>query len=138
MIREQAELIAELQEKVDRLQALLEGKADAKAAKKPIFTENYSADRNKNREKKTKKKSTGRKPTDAKRDLVTQEINIYAEGAAREECVRRRSQPAWRIDDGRSVYVCDHIDGLPDSIRKACRCHQDCETAAANSALKSS
>jgi len=115
IIREQAELIAELQEKVDRLQALLESKADAKAAKKPIFTENYSADRNKNREKKTKKKSTGRKPTDAKRDLVTQEINIYAEGAAREECVRRRSQLAWRIDDGQSVYVCDHIGGLPDS-----------------------
>ena len=80
-IQRQAELLVELQDKVEHLQALLEGKADAKSAKKPIFTENYSLNRNKRRKKKPRKKSTGRKPKQAKRDLATEEIEIYAESA---------------------------------------------------------
>ena len=72
LIRQQAELIRQLEEEVARLKALIEAKADAKAAKKPVFKENYSLDRNKkNRKKKPKKKSTGRKPTGEKRDLAT-------------------------------------------------------------------
>ena len=114
-IQRQADLLVELQDKVEHLQALLEGKADAKSAKKPIFTENYSLNRNKRRKKKPRKKSTGRKPKQAKRDLATEEIEIYAEGVARDQCTRRRSQLAWRIIDGKAVYVCYHIYDLPDS-----------------------
>jgi hypothetical protein len=114
-IQQQADLLVELEAKVERLQALLEGKADAKSAKKPIFTENYSLDRNKRRKKKPRRKSTGRKPKDAKRALATQEIDIYAEGVARDQCTRRRSQFAWRIVDGKAVYICYHIYDLPNS-----------------------
>lgn len=114
-IKQQEDLLVELREKVKRLQALLESKADAKAAKKPVFTENYSLNRNKRRKKKPKKKSTGRKPKQAKRELATQEIDIYAEGVSRDECTRRRSQLAWRIVDGKAVYVCYHIYDLPGS-----------------------
>ena len=121
-IRQQAETIRrlegrlkQLEDEVQRLLALLEGKADAKSAKKPVFKENYSLDRNKNKQKRPKPKSTGRKPTQNKRDLTTQAIDIYAGGVAREQCIRRRSQLAWRIFDGKAVYVCYHIYDLPDS-----------------------
>jgi hypothetical protein len=79
-IRLQADRLHQLEDQVKRLQALLDGKADAKAAKKPVFTENYSLDRNKNKKKKPKRKSTGRKPTHDKRDLATPAMDIYPEG----------------------------------------------------------
>lgn len=118
-IRQQAERLRQLEDQVKRLQALLDGKADAKAAKKPVFTENYSLDRNKNKKKKPKRKSTGRKPTHDKRDLATQAIDIYPDGVAREQCLRQRSQLAWRIADGKAVYVCYHIYDLPESTSVA-------------------
>jgi len=114
-IRQQADRLKQLEGQVKRLQALLEGKADAKAAKKPVFKENYSLARNKNKKKKPKRKSTGRKPTQNKRDLATQTIDVYADAVDREQCVRQRSQLAWRISDGKAVYVCYHIYDLPGS-----------------------
>jgi len=114
-IRQQADRLKQLEDQVKQLKALLASKADAKAAKKPVFTENYSLDRNKNKQKKPKRKSTGRKPTHLKRELATQTIDVYADGIAREQCVRHRSQLAWRIFDGKAVYVCYHIYDLPDS-----------------------
>ncbi len=41
MIRQQGDRLKQLEDQVKRLQALLEGKADAKAAKQPVFKENY-------------------------------------------------------------------------------------------------
>ena len=114
-IRRQADRLKQLEEEVKRLLGLLEVKADAKASKKPVFTDNYSLDRNKNNKKKPKRKSTGRKPTRNKRKLATQTINIYADGVDREQCIRRRSQLAWRIFEGKAVYVCYDIYDLPDS-----------------------
>ena len=53
----------ELKERIERLEALLASKVDAKSSKTPIFTENYSLDRNKlgvqNSDKKPARKSTG-------------------------------------------------------------------------------
>jgi len=60
-IAEQARLLAELtkentqlkeynkklEERIERLEALLASKVDTKSSKKPVFTENYSLDRNK-------------------------------------------------------------------------------------------
>lgn len=128
-IRQQAETIEqltqrlrELENQVKHLKALLERKADAKAAKKPVFKENYSLDRNKKKKlenKKPKPKSTGRKPTQDKSDLATQTIDIYPEGVAREQCVRHRSQLAWRIIDGKAVFVCYHVYDLPEATSVA-------------------
>jgi len=115
IIRQQSEKIRRLEEEVTKLRALLEGKADAKAAKKPTFTENYSLDRNKRRAKKPRKKSTGRKPTRLKRQHATTEVDIYPEGVDRPKCIRHRSQYAWRTIDGKATYVCYHVYDLPDS-----------------------
>lgn len=123
-IRQQAETIGqltdrlrELEEQVKGLKALLEGKADAKASKKPTFKENYSLDRNNktNKKKKPKRKSTGRKPTQDKNKLVAKEIDIYPAGVDPGQCKRQRSQHAWRIVDGKAVYVCYQMYDLPES-----------------------
>ena len=84
-ISEQAEVIDHLKEqnkklaaRINRLEALLATKVDAKSSKKPVFAENYSLDRNKlgnqDSDKKPPKKSTGRKPAEAKEHLVSDTI----------------------------------------------------------------
>jgi transposase len=116
LIRQQAKRIQQLEEEVQQLKKLLEGRADAKAAKKPEFTENYSLDRNKrNKQKKKRKKSTGRRTNEAKRELATLEVDVYRDGVTREDCIRHRSQLVWRMIDGKAVYVCYHIYDVPES-----------------------
>jgi len=106
------ETTARLEEKVAKLEALLASQAKAKSSKTPVFTENYSFDRNKTNEKKPRKKSTGRKPSEAKRHQVTDTIKIFADGVDQAQCTPHRSQCAWRIINGKAVYL--RYD-LPDS-----------------------
>ena len=118
IIRQQAEQIRQLQEEIARLKGLLEKKADAKAAKQPKFTENFSLDRNKKQNAQRKNKSNkkrGRKPRRGKLERATQQIDVYPEGAKRDDYVRHRSQFAWRIVDGKAIYVCYHIYHRPDA-----------------------
>ena len=132
-IAEQAEAIAELTkvveqlkeqntrlaERIKRLEALLTAKVDAKSSKKPVFTENYSLDRNKlgiqNSDKKPPKKSTGRKPAQAKEHLVSDTIKVFPQDVERDQCIHHRFQSAWRIVDGKAVYLRYDIRDLPDS-----------------------
>ena len=113
-IERQAERIKQLEAKIDGLKKLLAGKAEAKAAKKPKFTENYSLDEH-NRKKKRRKKSTGRRSNDAKRTLVEHQYDIFWDDADRKQCVFHREQFAWRLIDGHAVYVAYNIHDLPDS-----------------------
>lgn len=115
IIQQQADQIAQLEAEVQRLKHLLAAKADAKAAKPPTFPENYSLDRNTRTRRKKKRKSPGRTPHSAKRELAAHEVAIYAPGVSPAACVRHRSQLAWRILDGKAVYVCYHIYDVPDS-----------------------
>ena len=113
-IGQQAERIKRLEAEIDGLKKLLAGKAEAKSAKKPKFTENYSLDKNK-RKKKRRKKSTGRRSNDAKRDLIEHQYDIFWADADRQRCVFHREQFAWRLLDGRAVYIAYNIYDLPDS-----------------------
>jgi len=113
-IRRQAEQIRQLKAEIDGLKKLLAGKAQAKSAKKPTFTENYSLDKHK-RKQKRRKKSTGRRRKDAKRALVEQQHDIFPPNADRQRCVFHREQFAWRLIDGRAVYVAYNIHDLPES-----------------------
>ena len=108
------ETIKRLEAEIDGLKKLLAGKAEAKAAKKPTFTENYSLDK-RNRKKKRRKKSTGRRPKDAKRTLIEHQSDIFPPNVDRQPCVFHREQFAWRLIDGRAVYVAYNIHDLPDS-----------------------
>ena len=136
LIRQQAERIEQLEEELQRLKKLLEGRADAKSSKQPKFTENYSLDRNKrNQSKKQRKKSTGRRTHEAKRELVSLEADVYRDDATRKDCIRHRSQLVWRMIDGKAVYICYPFTMFPN--REISRSLRLCETAAANSASKS-
>ena len=72
--RQQAARIQQLEEELERLKQLLAGKADSKAAKKPVFKENYSLGRNARRKRKRRGvPSTGRRPKERKREMVASE-----------------------------------------------------------------
>ncbi len=126
--RHLAERIRQLEAELQRLRELLEGKAGSKVAKKPVFKENYSLDRHAGRHagrhadrhvgrprKRRGQQSTGRRPREQKRELVTSEFDIYHADANPRRCVLRREQFAWRIVEGRAVYIGYHIYDLPDS-----------------------
>ena len=125
-ISEQAEVIDHLKEqnkklaaRINRLEALLATKVDAKSSKKPVFAENYSLDRNKlgnqDSDKKPPKKSTGRKPAEAKEHLVSDTIEVFPQDVDRDLCIHHRFQSAWRIVDGKAVYLRYDIRDLADS-----------------------
>jgi transposase len=106
--------IGQLETEIEELKKLLTGKAEAKTAKKPTFTQNYSLDKNK-RKKQRHKKSTGRRSNDAKRDLVEHQYDIFWHNVDRQQCIFHREQFAWRLINGRAVYVAYNIHDLPDS-----------------------
>ena len=110
----QAEQIKQLKTEIEQLKRLLAGKAESKTAKKPKFTENYSLNKNKGK-KKRRKKSTGRRSHDAKRAMVHHECAIYKADVDHDEQVIHREQFAWRLIDGKALYVCYTIYDLPDS-----------------------
>lgn len=114
-VKSQKEQLSILEEKLAKLEALLASQAEVKSSKAPVFTENYSLDRNSAGEKKPKKKSTGRRPAEAKRHLVTDTIKVFADGVNQTECIHHRSQFAWRIVDGKAVYLRYEIYDLSDS-----------------------
>ena len=70
----------------------------------------------KQRRKRGRKKSTGRKPKDAKRDFTTETIDLYWHGANRRKCVLRREQFVWRLIDGKAKYIHYRVFDEPDSI----------------------
>ncbi len=113
-IERQAERIAQLEAEIDGLKKLLAGKAEAKSAKKPKFVQNYSLDKNE-RKKKRRKKSTGRRKNDAKRELVEHQHDVFPPDVDHQLCVFHREQFAWRLIGGHAVYVGYNIHALPDS-----------------------
>jgi transposase len=117
-LQQQAARIQQLEQELERLKQLLAGKADSKAAKTPVFKENYSLDRNARRKPKRRgRPSSGRRPKELKRKMVRFEHDIYPADADPQQCVFCREQFAWRIIDGRAVYVGYRIHDLPDSIQ---------------------
>ena len=115
----------QLEKRIRRLEALLATKVDTKSSKKPVFTENYSLGRNKlldlnkpgnqDSDKKPAKTSTGRKPRDAKEHLVSDTIAVFPPDVDRDTCIHHRFQCAWRIVDGKAVYLRYDIRDLADS-----------------------
>ena len=115
----------QLEKRIKRLEALLATKVDAKSSKKPVFTENYSLGRNKvldpnkpgnqDSESKPAKTSTGQKPREAKEHLVSDTIEVFPPDVDRRQRIHHRFPSAWRIVDGKAVYLRYDIRDLPDS-----------------------
>jgi len=117
LIAEQAARIKELEKQVEELKKLLGDKAKSKESKPPEGASNYSVDQHerKRQKRRRRKKSTGRKPKDAKRDRVTETVDLYWYGADRGKCVLRREQFVWRLIDGKAQYVHYRIFDKSDS-----------------------
>ena len=116
-IKEQAARIKELEREIEELKKLLVERAKSKESKPPKEATNYSVARHERRQqrKRYRKKSTGRKPKDLKRDEATQIVDLYWYGANRKKCVLRREQFVWRLIDGKAEYVHYRIFDNPDS-----------------------
>ncbi len=99
--------IKELEKEIKELKDLLLDKAKSKESKPPKEASNFSVGRHerKQRRKRQRKKSTGRKPKDAKRDFTTETIDLYWHGGKKKKCVLRREQFVWRLIDGKAQYV---------------------------------
>src|SRR3954468_6754766 len=92
-LQQQAARIQQLEGEVERLKQLLAGKADSKAAKTPVFKENYSLGRNARRKRKRRsRQSSGRRPKELKRGMVRSEYDVYHADANPKQCVLRREQ----------------------------------------------
>jgi transposase len=113
--RKQAEQIKRLEEELARIKQLLAAKAISKTSKRPVFKENYSLDQNVVLKKKSRHRSTGRRPQEVKRGMIGSEFKIYPADVDPEKCVLHREQFAWRIIDGQAVYVGYQIYDLLDS-----------------------
>jgi transposase len=117
-LQQQGVRIQQLEQELERLKQLLAGKADSKAAKTPVFKENYSLGRNARRKPKQQgRQSSGRRPKELKRQMVRSEYDVYHADADPQHCVFCRDQFAWRLIDGQAVYVGYRIHDLPDSIQ---------------------
>jgi transposase len=115
-LQQQAARIQQLEGEVEQLKQLLAGKADSKAAKKPVFKENYSLGRNARRKRPRRgRQPSGRRPKELKRKRVRSECDVYHADADPKRCVFHREQFAWRLIDGQAVYVGYRIHDVPDS-----------------------
>src|SRR3974377_296423 len=89
--RQLAAQVQELEAELKRLKQLLEGKAESKATKTPVFKENYSLDRNAQRKRKRRgKAATGRRPKEQKREIIASQCDVYPPNANRKACVFHR------------------------------------------------
>jgi hypothetical protein len=111
--RRNKELVRELRE----LKKLLSERAQSKESKPPQEASNYSVARHeqKQRKKRPRHKSSGRKPKEAKRDQAVETYDLYWHGGNRNKCVLRREQFVWRLIDGQAKYLHYRIFDLPDS-----------------------
>lgn len=95
---------------------LFHQQGESKSAKTPIFTKNYSVDKNQGKQKsKRGKKATGRRRQADKLELVAGHENLYEAGVPKAACVERRVQYGWRFIEGQAKYVCYHLYALPQS-----------------------
>ena len=107
IVRRQAEEIERLKARIAELEVTLGQRKDANASKPPKFSGNYSlGQQEKQRSRRRKKKSPGRRPNSLKLSQVQRTQNVYPEGVLPERCSFCRDRFVWRLEDGRAVFVC--------------------------------
>ena len=123
-LEERDQKIAELESKItelvkenDRLRELLERKAESKSSRKPRFSDNYSgqSEARQSNKKGRGKGATGRRLGRDKQAFVSGTEAVYPDGVDRADCVLVRTQCAWRIVDGRAIYMRYEIFDRPAS-----------------------
>lgn len=106
LLRRREQRIAELEKGLADLKATLERRSEANASKKPRFTGDFSVGtQERNRRKRRKKRSTGRRPKEAKLPEVARTEEVYPVGLKPEQCTFSHDRLAWRLENGRAVLV---------------------------------
>lgn len=136
LIQQQADQIAQLEAEVERLKHLLQAKAAAKAAKPPPFPANDSLNRTPRTRRKKKRKSPGRTPHAAKRELAAHAVGISPRGARpRRVCATGRNLPGGSSTGKRCMSA---TTVMTSPSRVSSRCRRACGPGGANSGSKSS
>jgi hypothetical protein len=99
--------------RIAELEEALKAYADAKVAKAPKITLNYSSERNEPPEKqdkkqhkeKKKRKQAGRKRKDTKPGQADLIIDLLPERLNKSDCILHREQFVWRLIDHKAQYV---------------------------------
>lgn len=128
-VRRQAEEIQRLNGRIAELEAVLGQRKEANASKPPRFSGNYSLGaQDKQRSRRRKKKSPGRRPNSEKVSQVQRTQNVYPEGVLPEGCCFHRDRLVWRLENGRAVFVryrlhresgTHHVAKLPDVLPRS-------------------
>lgn len=95
---------------------MLHEKGAAQGAKAPVFKENYSVEQQTGKKSKRGRDATGRRNQAGKLSFVNLEMDVYPPGVGKRQCIEQRQQYAWRLIEGRAVYVCYHIYDLAGSV----------------------
>jgi len=105
-IRLQAEEISLLKARIAELEAALGQRKDSKASNAPKFSGDYSLGKQeKKRSGRRGKKSPGRRRNSEKMSRVQLTQDVYPDGVSPEDCLFCRDRFAWRLVDGRAVFV---------------------------------
>lgn len=106
LLRRRDAEIAELRRRLAELEAVLQRRVAANAAKKPRFAGDFSVStQERKRRRRRKKRSPGRRLKEDKLCQVERTENVYPAGVPPEECVFVYDRLAWRLIDGRAVFV---------------------------------
>lgn len=106
VIRQQAEEIQRLKDRVAELEAVLGKRQQANDSKPPKFSGDYSLTQQERQQtRQRRKKSPGRTPNQDKLDQVQRTQEVYPEGLSPEHCGFCRDRFAWRLEDGKAVFV---------------------------------
>ena len=104
--RRQADEIRRLKARIAELEAALGQRKEANTSKPPKFSGNYSlGQQEKQRSRRRKKKSPGRRPNALKFPKVQRTQDVYPDGVPPERCCFCRDRFVWRLEDGRAVFV---------------------------------
>jgi len=106
VVRRQAEENDRLKARIVELEAALGRRKEANASKPPKFSGNYSLSQHeKQRSGRRKKKSPGRRPNASKLPQVQRAQDVYPDGVPPGRSSFLRDRFAWRLEDGRAVFV---------------------------------
>lgn len=105
-LRQRDQRIAKLEKRLADLEAALQRRSEANASKKPRFSGDCSvATQERKGQRRRKKRSTGRRPKEAKLPDVARTEDVYPPGMAQEQCTFSHDRLAWRLENGRAVLV---------------------------------
>jgi transposase len=121
IVQRQSAEIEQLKKRIAELETALNHRAEANKSKKPRFSGDYSLSRQEREFSaiKKRKKSSGRRSNSEKELLVGRTEDVFPDGVPPERCCFVRDRFAWRLEDGRAVFIRYRLHKAPWSAEVA-------------------